>query len=72
MAELTIRVERSEDTGKLVIRVGFTSDEDALPQEHEEQHRRLVRQLLPLGCEEDPESRVVVTRERPDREPVVG
>jgi len=47
MAELTIRLFRDCDSGQLRVRIGFASDEDASPQEHEQLHRGFVRRLLP-------------------------
>jgi hypothetical protein len=66
MAELSIRLGRNHQSGRLEIRIGFISDEDALPMEHERRHRGLVLGLLPglAGLE--------VERERPAAEPVVG
>jgi hypothetical protein len=57
----------------LVPFVRLTSDADALPHEHEAEHRRLVGRLFPgLALADDPEARVRVRRERPARDPVVG
>jgi hypothetical protein len=73
MAELTITVRRLAGSGGLGIRVGLASDADALPHEHEAEHRRLVARLFPgLVAADDPEARVRVRRERPARDPVVG
>lgn len=63
MALLTITVGRDPDSGRTTVRVGLRSDADALPQEHEAEHRRLVAGLLPGAA---------VERERPAVEPVVG
>ena len=71
MAELTITVQRVADG--LDVRVGFESDADALPHEHEADHRRLVNRLFPgLVVADDAEARVRVRRERPAADPVVG
>jgi len=73
MAELTICVRRNESTGQLELRVALCSDEDALPQEHEQLHRSLLAQLLPaLDLNAGSDGGVEVTRERPAVEPVVG
>jgi hypothetical protein len=73
MAELIISLSRDELTGRQSIRVGYRADDDAIPHEHEVQHRRLVRQLFPaLEIVNDPEASVRVQRERPAQEPVVG
>jgi hypothetical protein len=71
VAEVTIIVRPL--AGGLDIRVGFESDADTLPHEHEAEHRRLVGRLFPgLVVVDDPEARVRVRRERPARDPVVG
>ncbi|HVL16296.1 MAG TPA: hypothetical protein VM529_27230 [Gemmata sp.] len=73
MAELTISLTRSPGTGRLMVRVGYRCDDDAMPHEHEVQHRRLVAELFPgLELTEDRDESVFVERERPAREPVVG
>jgi len=73
MAELTISLSRDELTGRQTIRVGYRADADAIPFEHEVQHRQLVTQLFPsLEIIDDPEAAVRVQRERPAQEPVVG
>jgi hypothetical protein len=73
MAEMTITVRPSMETGRLEIRVDFQSDEDTLPQEHEEQHRRVVAGLFPsLGSSGRPGALAEIQRERPAHEPAVG
>jgi len=49
MAEMTIRLLRDPQTGKQNIIVKLRSDEDALPQEHEQLHRALVEKLINGG-----------------------
>jgi hypothetical protein len=73
MAELTIRVVSDPVTGRQVIRVSLASDEDALPHEHEQNHRALVRGLSP-GLDQDDltDERLEVERERPAVEPALG
>lgn len=71
MAKLTITLTRTG--GRTQIHIGYASDEDAMPHEHEVQHRRLVAGLLPeLVFTEDRNAAVRVERERPAQEPVVG
>ena len=73
MAELTISLNRDGPTGRLSIRVGYRADADAIPFEHEIQHRRLVTELFPtLEIIDDPEATVWVQREKPAQEPAVG
>jgi hypothetical protein len=49
MAEMTIRLQCDPETGKKEILVSLRSDEDALPQEHEQLHRALVDRLIEGG-----------------------
>jgi FtsH ternary system domain X3-analog len=49
MAEMTIRLRIDPNTGKKDIVVALRSDSDALPHEHEEQHRKLVEKLIEGG-----------------------
>ena len=49
MAEMTIRLQSDPETGKKEIIVSLKSDEDALPQEHEQLHRLLVDKLIEGG-----------------------
>lgn len=49
MAEITIRLVYNLETGKKDIYVDFESEEDALPIEHEKEHRQIVAQLLGQG-----------------------
>ena len=64
MALMTITVCWDAESRRTTVWVGLRSDEDALPHEHEELHRRVVAGLFP--------SAGGVGRERPGREPVVG
>ncbi len=50
MAELEIRLDIDPQTGKKNVTIKYHSDEDALPMEHEEEHRRLVDQLIDGGA----------------------
>jgi hypothetical protein len=64
MARLTISLRVDPATGKKDIVVKLHSDEDALPHEHEQQHRRLVDKLIEGGLiKADEVGRVVVERE---------
>lgn len=73
MAELTISLSRDGPSGRLSIRIGYRADADAIPFEHEIQHRRLVEELFP-GIEiiDSRHAPVRVEREKPAQEPVVG
>jgi hypothetical protein len=71
VAKLTITLTRA--AGRTQVRVGYESDEDALPHEHEVRHRRLVAEVFPgLVFTENRDAAVRVERERPAQEPVVG
>ena len=50
MAELIIRLDVDPETGKKNVTIKYLSDDDALPMEHEEEHRRLVDQLIDGGA----------------------
>lgn len=64
MAELTIRLVTDPQTGKKNIVVRYRSDEDALPLEHEEEHRRLVDRLIQGGAIKAGDAgRVIIERE---------
>jgi hypothetical protein len=64
MAEMTIRLVFDPSTGKRNIIVGLRSDEDAMPHEHEEQHRLLVNKLIEGGLVKAGEvGRIIVERE---------
>ena len=49
MASLTIRLEIDPTTKKKNVIIKYDSDSDALPQEHEEQHKQLVDALIKNG-----------------------
>jgi hypothetical protein len=49
MATLTLRLEIDPTTGKKNVWVKYDSDSDALPQEHEEAHQRLLQALIAGG-----------------------
>ena len=64
MAEMTIRLQIDPATGKKNIIVSLRSDEDALPHEHEQQHRALVEKLIQGGIVKASElGQIVVERE---------
>ncbi len=70
MPEMTIRLRIDPATGKKDIIVSLESDADALPHEHEQQHRALVEKLLQTGVvSEDELGRIVVERLEDKGEP---
>jgi hypothetical protein len=46
MADVTIRFRHNPATGKRDLVISYESDQDALPHEHERDHRALVEQLI--------------------------
>jgi hypothetical protein len=70
MAEMTIRLLPDPKTGKKNIIISLRSDEDALPHEHEQQHRALVDKLINGGIIKAEElGTITVTREEEARQP---
>jgi hypothetical protein len=70
MAEMTIRLRTDPATGKKDIIIDLRSDADALPHEHEQQHRALVQRLIEGGLVKAEElGQVVVEREQGVGEP---
>lgn len=49
MAEVTIRMVSNPSTGKRDIYIDYESEDDALPFEHENDHKDIVEQLLGQG-----------------------
>jgi hypothetical protein len=71
MATLTLRLEIDPVTKKKNVLVKLDSDPDALPMEHEEQHKRLVEALL-AGGHVKPEELGTLTIEREGQGPAQG
>jgi hypothetical protein len=72
MAEMTIRLRCDPVTGKKDIVIALRSDEDALPHEHEQQHRALVDKLIQGGILKAGElGKIIVEREEEEKEPAV-
>lgn len=70
MAEMTIQLRTDPSTGKKDIVISLKSDEDALPHEHEQQHRVLVEKLLGKGYLKAEElGKIIVEREQAEHEP---
>jgi hypothetical protein len=49
MADLVLRIRVDPVTGKRVLVVDYASDGDALPIEHEDEHRRLASKVVDGG-----------------------
>ena len=72
MAEMTIRMTVDPATGKKNIVVSFRSEADALPHEHEQQHRALVDKLIQGGLLKASElGQITVEREEETPAPAV-
>lgn len=72
MPEMTIRLRINPETKKKDIIISMRSDEDALPHEHEQQHRNLVDKLIEGGLiKAGEEGNLVVEREEDEKEPAV-
>jgi hypothetical protein len=70
MAEMTIRLRIDPNTGKKDILVSLDADADALPHEHEEQHRRLVEKLIEGGVVKASElGQIIVERVEEEKQP---
>ena len=67
MAELVLRLRVDPVTGKRSIAIDYASDSDALPIEHEEEHRKLAEKVLDGGLRN---GGVTVSREQ--EAPVTG
>lgn len=66
MAECTIRLVSNPKTGKRDIYIDYDSEDDALPHEHEKDHRALVEKLLGQGIlSPDDLGQIVVQRGEP-------
>ncbi|PRP90426.1 hypothetical protein ENSA5_65180 [Enhygromyxa salina] len=64
MAELNIRLQIDPNTGKKNLIIEYESDADMLPIEHEEEHRRLINELVEGGVVKAEElGKVIVKRE---------
>jgi hypothetical protein len=59
MARLTIRLEVDASTRKRTVVIAYQSDADALPAEHEEEHRALVAKLIQQGVISEAEGATV-------------
>ena len=60
---MIIMLRRDPNTGKQNILVKLDSDPDALPIEHEQLHRRLVKELVGVGLDPDDMGELIIERE---------
>ena len=61
MAELVLRLRTDPATGRREVVVDYHSDSDALPIEHEDEHRRLAGKVVEGGLQS---GKVSVSREQ--------
>ncbi len=59
MAEITLRLRHNPKTGKREILIGYESEPDDLPHEHERDHRALVEELLGIKLDDDKDEIVI-------------
>jgi tryptophanase len=71
MAEVTIRLRIDPATGKKDIIISMESDDDALPHEHEQQHKAIVNKLLEGGVVKAAEVGQIVV-EREEKQPIAA
>jgi hypothetical protein len=72
MAEMTIRLRINPETGKKDIIISLRSDTDALPHEHEQQHKALADKLINGGLLTAQEmGKIVVEREEDEKVPAI-
>ena len=70
MAEMTIQLKIDPVTGKKDIIIALSSDDDALPHEHEQQHKALVEKLIEGGLLKASEiGQIIVERDAEEGEP---
>ncbi len=68
MGEITIRLIYNLKTGKKDVWIDLVSEPDSLPIEHEQDHRKIVEQLLGKGVlQADELGEVEVRRIQPER-----
>ncbi|MEZ4318485.1 MAG: hypothetical protein R3F61_13315 [Myxococcota bacterium] len=67
MAELILKLEIDPVTGKKNVLIDYGSDADALPMEHEEDHRQLVDRLIEGGALKAADlGRIIIRRDGDD------
>jgi hypothetical protein len=71
MAEVTIRFRHNPKTGRRELVISYESESDALPHEHERDHRALVEKLLGVPVTDEMGDIVVerVEKHPPQQEP---
>lgn len=66
MATVTIRLIVDATTSKKNVVISYESDSDAMPMEHEEDHRKIVDQLIEGGALSAADlGQIIVEREQP-------
>ncbi len=69
MPELILRLQTDPVTGRKNVIISYRSDSDALPMEHEQEHRNLVDRLIEGGALKAGElGKIIVERVAPEAE----
>ena len=72
MPEMTIHLRVNPENGKKDIIITMRSDEDALPHEHEQQHKQMVEKLFEKGIlKPGEEGDLIVEREEEEKVPSI-
>ncbi len=72
MAEVTLRLRTDPQTGRKSVVIQYSSDADALPMEHEADHKRIVDQLIEAGALDEEDRDSVVIERLPEESPPEG
>ncbi len=67
MAEVTLSLRHDAKTGRRQLVIHFESEEDALPHEHEQDHRAFVEALLGVPVDDLADEIVVERKEESQR-----
>ncbi|HHO51745.1 MAG TPA: hypothetical protein ENK18_12935 [Deltaproteobacteria bacterium] len=70
MAEVTLRLRVDPQTRRKTVVVEYSSDADALPMEHEEDHRAIVDRLIEAGAITEADRDNVVIERSAEQAPV--
>lgn len=66
MAEVTLRLRTDPQTGKKSVVIQYSSDADALPMEHEADHKKIVDQLIEAGAIDEGDRDAIVIERLPE------
>jgi len=66
LAEVTLRLRTDPQTGKKSVVIQYSSDTDALPMEHEADHKKIVDQLIEAGALDEEDRDAIVIERLPE------